>query len=180
MASMRTDRPGFTLIELMAALLLTGIVMLGSVTLLGAVTDAANRIAEEGVARDAEGTSVHLVRALLERSEVTPGALDVFDGTASELSFASWCERPGGWLGRCRVGVTIPTAGAERSLWVSWEGRSPIRLGTAAADARFVFYRAGPSGGAWLKAWPAGAAAPAAIGLIEKSDTLVLPVGSSR
>lgn len=174
-------RAGFTLIELLAALSLTGLLLLGGAQLLAVTADAGERIRDEVREREAAGVNELLLRGLLSRFDRVPGERIAFDGTATEFTFPSWCERPGGWVSRCRVHVALRAlAGSRDDLVVAWEGQSPHSLGSLQRGSRFLFRARGPNGVTWLTNWDAGITAPDVVGIVVEGDTILLPAGPDR
>jgi prepilin-type N-terminal cleavage/methylation domain-containing protein len=176
---MRVSRRGFSLIELMLALSLGAAVILGAASLLDVTTQAESRIAAVGAERDFAGSRNALLHGIFARIERVPGRLVVFDGAPLAISFASWCERPGGWLGRCDVKLEIrETVAGEGRLVASWPGQPALALRALPKGARFAFRVTGDKGTSWLNSWGEGITAPEALGIVASSDTLVLTIGS--
>src|SRR6476661_6538340 len=98
---------GFTLVELLAALSVSGLVMLGGVLLVGQVTDESARIVRTSIlnARDANG--FRLLRQLTRDARVTPDTLDRFRGDERSVELTTMCQHARGWLAPCRAKLDV-------------------------------------------------------------------------
>jgi prepilin-type N-terminal cleavage/methylation domain-containing protein len=178
---MADRRSGFTLIELILALSLTGLVVLGAASLLGAVVDAEAGIGSDARTHDHEAAMSILLANLIGRAEPKSGVIVAFDGEPDRLAFASWCERAGGWVERCDVDLrVVPTADRGSEIVARMDGRAPIRLKQFAGRANFAFRDVGPRSVAWLADWRDGLRGPDAVGLIAGGDTTVFLVSPGR
>lgn len=170
-------RSGFTLIEVMVALVVSGIVLLGARAMLEVTADSASGISAAAAAVDRDANAERVLRALVERIEI--GTVDgtSFGGDSATARFASWCDVPAGWLERCAVTLTIErdsTGGAlvaRTSVGDEYRLRSGFRQGT-------LRYLDSPNaGGVWIHSWGAGITAPMAVGIILDHDTLIVRIG---
>src|SRR4051794_32365138 len=98
---------GFTLIEVMIALALSGMVLLGGSMLLVQTTDTRDRIAQQALEGDETYNGARLLRALVRNAQTTTDSTERFTGDARAASFVTECQTPGGWLERCRVQLLI-------------------------------------------------------------------------
>jgi prepilin-type N-terminal cleavage/methylation domain-containing protein len=181
----RRDRMGFTLIEVVVALALGGLILLGARRMLEQLADEAYRITRDAAAADADANGERVLRALAGRLEVGTGDAGPFAGEPAATRFTTWCEVPDGWLERCRVTLVIaPAAGAPASapvLVAQIPGRAPLPLvrGVQADGLRYLVTAA--HGGEWFRSWGEGITAPVALGVIrvrgEVRDTLIVRIG---
>jgi prepilin-type N-terminal cleavage/methylation domain-containing protein len=82
-------RSGFTIIELMVALAVSGIVLLGARAILETVADRAGGITRAAVAADRDANAERTLRALVERLEVGTGPGTEFGGDGASAAFIS-------------------------------------------------------------------------------------------
>ena len=168
---------GFTLIEVVVALVVSAIVMLGARAMLGEVGDDAHRIATETARLDAEANGERTMRALVRQLDLSSGEGSQFAGDPRQVTFASWCEVASGWRERCAVTLTMePLAGKSALVIRTSKGVALVvrdRIGTG--ELRYLTTVTG--GGEWIRVWGAGITAPLAIGVILDRDTLIVPIG---
>lgn len=163
-----------TLIELLAAITIAGLVLLGAVFLLSGVDDAAKR-----VIADAESITAN-ANPSLELHDLFAGAFATFDtsqrfeGNERAMTFSTRCPAREGWFERCRAVLLID------------DGRLRARLDDAPwrilrhyhADTRLRYFAA--ERGEWKASWFSSASVPDAIGFVTPDDTVVYAVGPSR
>lgn len=168
---------GFTLIEVVVALVVSAIVMLGARAMLGEVGDDALRILAETQRLDAEANGERTLRSLVRQLDLGSGEGSQFAGDPRQVSFSSWCDVPSGWRERCAVTLTLePSAGNNALVIRTSKGTALVvrdRIGTG--ELRYLTTVTG--GGEWIRVWGAGITAPLAIGVILDSDTLIVPIG---
>lgn len=178
-------RRGFTLIEVLVALAVSGIVLLAARGLLGALADGADRVSAHASVADREANAERLVRALLARSEAGTSDARLFAGDARVARFSSWCHVPSGWLERCQAAIVIerdvagegsPGRNALLVAAVFSTGEIvPLRRGVDTAE--LLYLSDARDGGRWLHAWGASVTTPLALGVVVDGDTLVLRIG---
>ena len=174
-----TDRPGsgvthgFTLIEVLVAIAVTGIVIGGSAALVGAVADSEREARSRTHAAVGAFNSERLLAELvgnLVPSEATEIALS---GTRSSAAFRSRCMRAGGWMARCSVRLELLGAPPRLRLHLSREPAIQLEI----ASPRRLLYLTEASGRrTFVTTWESSVP-PLAVGVETAADTLILPVG---
>lgn len=168
---------GFTLIEVIVALVISAIVLLGARAMLGEVGDDALRIAAQTRHVDTEANAERALRALVRGLELSGNDSAQFSGDEQKTQFSSWCDVPGGWQERCSVELVVERRRDGDALVIQTSTRPPIlvREGMRAASLRYLSTVSG--GGEWIRVWGTGITAPLAIGIILDADTLIVPIG---
>lgn len=168
------NRRGVTVIELMVALSLAGIVLLTAHGLLGVLGDSRTMIARDALAQDDAGTGFRRLRDALLMRQVPEAATRPFFGDATGAEFDSRCQRAGGWLEPCRVEIQLK-AHAESTVVELREDAGPW-----SAAARFdsswhlAYQERRTDGRSWRARWGTSIARPSAVALVHGPDTLVL------
>ena len=180
------DRRGFTLLEVIVAIAVGSLVVLGARAMLGIVADGGAATREAAVAADRVANAEAELRRLLRDLEVGTEQAMRFSGAPDEARFSTWCLVAGGWVERCRVVLTIE-AGASGAAVVatlsSGDGSTGDRLELRSGfDRGELLYLSDASlGGRWFRIWGEGITAPLAIGLAVDSagraDTTILRIG---
>ena len=174
-------RRGFTLPELLVALFVGAVVVLGARLMLSGVADAARRIAREAQHADHDANAERLLRSIVANIEAGTAAARPFGGSAHEAHFGSWCDVPGGWQERCAVtlAITGDTSGADanRSLVLSIPADGQLHVRTGFARGKLLYLSDAHEGGLWFEQWGDGLASPLAIGVVIDADTLILSIG---
>ena len=172
-------RAGFTLVEVMVAVVVIGVVMVGARTMLGQVADDADRIGAAAAQADREGNADALLRTITGRLEVSanPDAEVRFEGEPQGARFQSWCEVPDGWLERCQASLgIIDLEGAKvLALRLSTGELVPLRRGFTQGE--ILYLRDAADGGAWVRSWGASITAPLALGIVVDGDTTIIRIG---
>ena len=167
--------------ELMLALSLAGILFLGARLLLDQTGSAGAVLARRAGAADDEANRERLLRALVGRAEAPTDTIQPFDGRADTARFDSWCERPAGWLERCRVTLSLERDEAGTTLLAALSTAERYRLAAFHDRSSFGYLdRRGRSGSRWLTTWGRSITMPLAIAVVSEVDTLVLRIGERR
>jgi len=177
MSRQPTAYPGSTLIELIVAMTVGAIVMLGTRQLFEQLSRSARSVAQYTAITSGQSNAEQLVRELVRRAEVGL-ELPPFEGTTREMHFGSWCDAVGGWTERCLVHLS---PNAEATEWTFAEDTpedSPHALRVKLGGVqRFIYYDASNEPRTWKVSWPRGNPLPLAVALVRASDTLILRIG---
>jgi type II secretory pathway component PulJ len=176
-AQRRSSRPGLTLIELMLALMLTGFLFLGGRLMLDQLADAGAVLARHAGESDTEANAERLLRALVGRADAAADTARPFAGAPDETSFESWCERPAGWLERCRVTLNLQRVGGNTVIAATLSTGERYQLRSFRGRGAFRYLGRGPATNGWLLAWGRSIVAPRAVGVVTEGDTLLLRLG---
>jgi hypothetical protein len=169
-----TERAGISLIEVMAALVLTGFVVTAAHLLLGTLRDADVRITEAAARITVRATDQRALRELVAMMRTPSESGRRIFGDEGGVSFDSWCATGGGWLEPCRVdlsvlaldpgsAVSLQVSGGHESILIHVPHRLALRYLSVIEES--------PQ---WQDEWRDNLSAPQAIALLSTSDTLVL------
>ena len=170
-------RAGFTLVEILVAMVIASMAMLAARSLVEELGDGAARIVRHARDSDEEANAEHLLRELAHRLEVGTDDSSRFAGRERIARFTSWCEVARGWLERCRVTLAVDTHGRQPVLAASLSTGEVLVLRRDFALAELRYLADAGGGGRWFRTWEEGVTAPLAIGVIVGLDTLILRIG---
>lgn len=177
--SPRAERRGATLLELLVALAIAGLVMLGGVLLLDQVNDSGRRIDAESRRDAAENNGDRVLRRLLVDARPTSDTADRFRGDEQNASYLGLCDMPSGWPEPCRVLLSITSSGDSSAVVAQTTPGSQLELRRVAGQAAFRYLDAARgSDSAWLNRWMTSIALPRALALVTPFDTMLFPLGS--
>lgn len=176
---MSDSRPytGFTLVEVMVALVIGGMAVAGAGALLGALGDRAESIKLAASRADTGANGERLLQELAGNFDFGNDTLASLRGNADSLAFHTWCETAAGWLERC----------AARLSFDHREGVAALDLALHRAAATVLTVRHDFDRGGfryldktdhrlhWAESWSRHEP-PVAIGIVIDADTLLLPV----
>lgn len=172
---------GFTLLEVMVALVISALVLLGARALLQQVGGVGEDVAAASAVADAEANAERRLRDWMARVEVpfdTSSTRDPgFVGTAEGARFTTWCEVPDGWLERCRASLGLIEVGGDHVLALSAEGGETIPVRRGFAEGTLLYLVDAGRGGRWLAGWQSDVSPPLAVGVAMDGDTLILRIG---
>jgi prepilin-type N-terminal cleavage/methylation domain-containing protein len=182
----RAIRRGFTLLEVMVALTIGGLVLLGARSLLEAVSDVAGQLTASTRAVDAVANADRLLHTLFARLEVgTPWARP-FGGDDRTVRFTTWCDTSAGTLVPCDAAVGFDHQADSTALIVCLTPVSPrasigpgtvvLRRGIRSGTLRYVNTPA--AGGQWFWRWGDAVVAPVAAAVIIDGDTTIVRIGA--
>ena len=175
------ERRGVTLLELLIALAISGLAMVGGILLLDQVTDSDRRIdtASRRAATVANGD--RLLRRLLLDARQPRDTVDRFRGDERNASYPTLCDTPSGWPEPCRALLSISVSGESSAVLAQTAPGARFVVRRVRGPAEFRYLDPTPAAdSAWARQWMASVALPAAISLIAAGDTTVFPLGSRR
>ena len=177
----RSDVAGFTLIEVMVALMIGGMAVAGAAALLAALGNRAEAIERAGIGVDQDANAERLLRGLVANLDLSSDSAPSFVGDANGARFQAWCEMPAGWLGHCRVRLSLERRGdlASLRLQVDDPGPSVIDLRRDLREARFRYLISVDDVLTWTDR-SSHLVPPLAVALIVERDTLLLGVWGSE
>ena len=176
---MSARRAGFTLVEVMVALAVMGVVILGARSMLGQIADDADRITAAAAEADRDANADALLRAVAGRLEVSPvsGREVRFEGEPRGARFHSWCEVPDGWLERCEASLGIIRVDSQNVLALRLSTGEMVPLRRGFAEGEIAYLRSAADGGSWVRSWGASITAPIALAVVIDGDTTLVRIG---
>jgi prepilin-type N-terminal cleavage/methylation domain-containing protein len=177
--TIRVRPAGFTLVEVMVALVVIGIVVIGARTMLGQIADDADRITAAAAEADRDANAGALLRAVAGRIEVSAvaGADRGFEGEPQGARFHSWCEVPDGWLERCEASLGFIRMEGEPVLALRLSTGELVPLRRGFRSGRIAYLNDAADGGTWLERWGASITPPLALAVIIDDDTTLVRIG---
>ncbi|HKV50231.1 MAG TPA: prepilin-type N-terminal cleavage/methylation domain-containing protein [Gemmatimonadaceae bacterium] len=174
-------RSGFTLIEVLVALVVGAIVLAGAHQVLAILTDQAHALTRRAAEGDREANGERTLRALVGQLELgSPGTIP-FSGTPDTVRFSSWCEAPAGWLERCPVTLSFAADGDHETLRAEVGAQPPLELVSGFRRGTFRYLESAAAGGQWFQQWGTGITAPLGIGVVlvrdHSVDTMLVRIG---
>ena len=171
-------RDGFTLIEILVAFMIGGLVLASAQQILSALSASAAVTEINGLAADRGVNGEDMLYRLTGRLDVaTPGATPFF-GADRIAEFSSWCEVPRGWLETCTVVLAVDTVRGQPAVTARFDDSTRVVLIQGFARGAFRYLESADDGGVWQRVWGRGLGAPLAIGVILDRDTLIVPIGA--
>jgi prepilin-type N-terminal cleavage/methylation domain-containing protein len=173
----RVRGKGFTLIEVLVALVIGGMAVAGAAALFSSLADRINAIDQAAARADYAANAEHVLTALVGNLIAGGDSMAIFVGDSNAVRFRAWCEVPAGWLERRSLRLTFDESpdGTSRLL-LDVEGMpntTELRRGFRHGGLRYL--GSIESRLTWLHSWPYPVP-PRAIAVIVDADTLVLPV----
>jgi prepilin-type N-terminal cleavage/methylation domain-containing protein len=182
------SRDGFTLIEVLLALVIGGMAISGAALLLMSLSDRGRAIDAVAWRVDREANAERLLRTTVRNLKLSSDMTPSLEGSATSTRFRSWCDSPTGWPVPCSVHLSIRETAHGQTLSLelrqSHPGTRPgidpdsptvIDLWNRLQSARILYLIDTGQGGRWTDQW-SGLVPPPAVGVVVNSDTLILPV----
>src|SRR5690242_12765359 len=164
------NRSGFTLLELLVALTVSGIVVLLAHAVFTAVTDAGRAVRETRLALDRESNARRWMEAALLSLDVgSDSAAGPFEGRPDRMAFSAWLETSGGWFERRRIEL--------RRDGTNFDADS-MMLADSVTDVAFDYLLEPGEDTKWMREWISPVSAPLAVRIritrLAATDTLLL------
>jgi prepilin-type N-terminal cleavage/methylation domain-containing protein len=170
-------RAGFTLLEVIVAIAISGLVLLGARAILSQLGTDAEAMENAAAASDRRSNADLLMRAVVGRTENSVLDRVRFLGDAQGARFESWCEVPGGWLEPCHAVLGVVQTGDSASVVLTLSTGELVPVRTGLTHARLEYLVSAGEGGQWVPEWTSQLSTPVAVG-IEMGDSLVIvPIG---
>jgi hypothetical protein len=171
-----------TLVELLIALAITGVAMLGGMLLLDQVNDSNRRISSDSVHDAESGNGDRFLRRLFADVRETTDTAQRFRGEERTARYLTLCDTPGGWAERCLALVSIDSLRDSSVIVAETDLGDRFEVRRMAGSATFRYLDpASPPESSWVRRWATSILPPAALALVvPDGDTTVLPVGSVR
>lgn len=151
-------RNGFTLVEVLTALVITGVVALLAHQLVGVCVDSVHALARNRSAEDRTENARRWLRAAFLSLEAG-GGWGAFEGLADQVSFTTWLEQPGGWFSPTRV-----TLRAMDGTLEARGGRgAAIALADSVTDLGIDYLLETGANTRWARGWLSPISAPLAV-----------------
>jgi hypothetical protein len=165
-----------TVIELMAALAIGGVLLVTGRALIGQLQDAATALGRSARANDERSNATRTLYALVRRADVRPDSASRFAGDSLGANFRSLCEEPGGWLQPCDVAVLLANRSDSTAITIRFSSGAALRLARWSGIGRFRYLDVAGAQDQWVSQWGRSIVPPAAMALVIPPDTIVLPV----
>jgi prepilin-type N-terminal cleavage/methylation domain-containing protein len=170
-----TPRRGFTLIEMLVAIVVAVGIIGTARALVNTIGDAGIRLASAARGRDEAVGGELMARSIIRQARRGPGDAQSFFGTRRGFVVQSWCPVAGGWSEPCEATFAVDDSTASL---VMRPGRSSAIVvaarGRGSLTVRYLVSVAG--GGRWMDRW-FDDQLPLAVGILVDADTLIVPVG---
>lgn len=170
-------RRGFTLLEVMLAIVLAAAVVLMARQLLVQLTLSDRRLDDAARHEAQVRNTARFAGELLNRLEVGTDSTRTFVGEPSRAEFTTWCEVPRGWLERCRATIEIDTLSNPHSLFVLTSRGDSMTVRPSVTGASFRYVTDPEDHDTWVFRWGHGITAPLAIAIITPFDTTLIRIG---
>lgn len=174
------SRRGVTLLELLVALAISGLAILGCVMLLDQINDSHERIEHERASDAAAGNGDRLLRRLLVDARTTTDSAERFRGDERNASYLTLCDTPSGWPEACRVTLTVDSLRDSSAIIAEINGDEHLEVRRIPGAATFRYLDLSGRDSSWARQWATSIALPGAIAVVVGTDTTVLPLGSAR
>lgn len=176
---MRRERAGFTLIEVLVALAIGGVVLVSARILLDGLASHARTTIRAMHDADAEGNGERLARQVAGNLILVPDPAPSFIGTETESAFDAWCPAARGGLERCHVQLALASKVKEPGVELSLSTGATLVL-LQGANARLRYLSDAAEGGHWEAVWRQPQTPPLAVALEAGGRSLVLRIGERR
>jgi prepilin-type N-terminal cleavage/methylation domain-containing protein len=180
----RSRRQGFTLIEILIALAIGGLVVLLTHSLFSAVAERVSTLLETRAALDREANARRWLAATFLSLDVGTDTAIGFDGRADRAAFSAWLLTADGWF--TRRAVTL--ARQDGRLVATLASGEEIVLHDHVIDVAFDYLLEPGADARWVRKWVSLVSAPLAVrlrvrsrgagarGTVEAVDTMLLLV----
>jgi len=147
-------RHGFTLIEVMVALAISGLVVLAAHRIFTGVADSARSVATARENLDRRANARRWLKSAFLSLEPP------FEGRADRVSFTSWQLTSGGWF---EPQTTV--LWRDRTQFLGKSGNEVLQLADGVSDVAFDYLLDPGANSKWVREWISPVSAPLAVRL---------------
>jgi prepilin-type N-terminal cleavage/methylation domain-containing protein len=158
MTTSRTPCKGFTLLEVLTALALTGMVALLAHRLLNVTVESARQLDYARQLEDRRENAERWLRAAFLSLEAGSDA-GGFEGLRDRVSFTAWLEQPTGWFAPERVRLAV----SGGRLTVTRGTGSPLGLSDSVTGLGLDYLLEPGADSKWVREWLSPLSAPLAV-----------------
>ena len=157
----RSRTRGFTLIELVVALTIGGVVVLIAHTVFAGVVDGAKTLRAARQARDREANARRWLQATFLSLEIGQENNAPFEGRNDHVSFTSWERVAGGWHEPTVIHLGL--APNPHQLIAVVEGAPPLMLYDSVMHISFDYLLEPGYNSTWFREWASRVSTPVAV-----------------
>lgn len=151
---------GFTLLELLVALAVAGVVVLLAHRLFATATDSGRRLVAARAALDRTANARRWLQAAFLSLDVGQVAGDEFAGRPDHLRCTTWLETVGGWFEPRRIELAVDRGRFVASVGDRWD---PVVLADSVAHVAFDYLLEPGAATTWVAEWVSPVSAPLAV-----------------
>ena len=174
------SRRAFTLVEVLVALALSAMVLVGARGLLDALGAHSTSVLRSARELDSSMNAEDVLRRALADLVVRSDTFPSFEGDEVAFTFGASCDTPRGWREPCSVRVAAERTDSGYQLVFRQDAGSAVMLRTGLARTALRYLLSADEGGQWTARWQNTLMLPLAVGLIADDDTIVARVGERR
>ncbi len=150
---------GFSLLEVLTALALTGLVALLAHRLMAATIDGVRTLEAARQAQDRRENGRRWLRAAF--LSLQPDGAGGFVGDPDRVQFTAWLQQPEGWFAGASVTLAVRTGG----LWADHGSGPAVRLAESVVGMECDYLLVPGADARWVRQWHSPLSAPLAVRL---------------
>jgi prepilin-type N-terminal cleavage/methylation domain-containing protein len=151
-------RAGFTLVEVLVGVVITGLVALLAHQLFGAAIDGSRRVQEARSQLDRASNARGLLRDAFLSLDVGADSAGPFDGRGDRMRFSTWMLTTDGWPERREVQLVL-----NQGRWTAVSGNVSVVLGDSIRWVAFDYLLAPGTDSGWVRESISPVSAPLAV-----------------
>ncbi len=171
------SRGGFTLIEILVALLIGGGAVLLAASIVSVSANLTESVQHEVATADARHGSERIFRRLVGQLTWSVPGDPAVGGETHELLIMTWCDTAHGWQERCAARFDLMSDDGSLGVLATFAAGDTLRLFPADTVLALLYLTSAAHGGTWSAKWNDPTTFPVAIGLVIGRDTLVARTG---
>ena len=151
-------RDGFTLLEVLVALAIGGIVLLTAERIFAGVGEGGRRLVAARAQLDREANGRRWLKNTFLSLELGQAGGEGFEGRADRVRFTAWQLAPGRWFERQAVDLE-----SVNRRFVGLVGGTPLLLADSVTDVAFDYLLDPGADSHWVREWISPVSAPLAV-----------------
>jgi len=153
------ERKGFTLLELLVALTVSGVVVLVAARIFAAVGDGGTELRTARLTLDRQANARRWLQAAFLSLDVGQDSVaGPFEGRADRVRFGAWLETANGWFIERRLNLRL-----QDGAFVGTAGSDALVLADSVTDVAFDYLLEPGENTRWVREWISPVSAPLAV-----------------
>lgn len=168
---------GFTLLEVVVALAIGAMAILLAAMMLQTTARLTDYLEQRVRTVEQDRIGELRLRRLIGQMTWSQPTEPAPDFTSEGMRFTTWCDVPAGWQERCSAELRLAADAAPEGMVARLSTGEDLRLLEQRSPTGFLYLFRTERGATWVVRWTDRYSLPGAVGVVTRTDTLIIRIG---